>query len=204
MKRKAKILILFLVMALTACSSMHTPRYGENAPEYSVALLPWHANTVNFEYKYRWTMTQSLLKAAAQAGNFKIVSSAYYSYPEYGVKEQQIPEATADKLWVRHKYGKYMPDKETAVSLVKSAGADLGVFYEINADNGDFEDGDSTTAKADSVRIFLVDAANGTIVTSFKRTDFIRGLAYEDVKQLNLDAFDKFMSDQSASSDQTK
>ncbi|WP_027178928.1 hypothetical protein [Maridesulfovibrio bastinii] len=195
MKKTNLLLLLALTIFFSACALPSAGnRYGENAQTFTVALLPWHTTQMNFDYKYTWTMTQGLIKAAAQAGNFKVISSAYYAYPGYGISKQDISSELKSTLWVRHKYGKYMPDKKTALSLVKASGAQLGILYDVSADNGSFDGGDSTNTKSDSIRIFIVDASSETIVSAFIRTDFLRGQGFIDAKQVTLNGFDELMN----------
>lgn len=195
MKKTTLLLLLSLTVFLSACALTSTGnRYGDNAPQFTIALLPWHTTQMTFDYKYTWTMTQGLIKAAAQAGNFKVISSAYYAYPGYGISKQDISNDIKSALWVRHKYGKYMPDKKTALNLVRSSGAELGILYDVSADNGSFDGGDSTNTKSDSIRIFIVDASSETIVSAFIRTDFLRGQGFIDTKQVTLNGFDELMN----------
>lgn len=194
MKKKIITLLFALLTILPACSLTHPgQRYGADAPKYSVALLPWHSSTMDFTYRYRWTMTQGLLKAAAQAGNFKLVSSAYYADPQYAVKLLDIPKEQTAKLWVRHKYGRYLPDQKIVLSMLKNSGADLGILYDVNADNGNIGADDSAN-KPDSIRVFLIDATTGKTISAFRRTNFLGGAGFVDSKQINLQVFDKFMA----------
>lgn len=193
--RKLLLPALCLFLTLSACSLVNTgPRYGPEAPGYTLSLLPWRYSPMNFTYKYRWTMTQGLLKACAQAGNFRLESSNYYSDPDYGVKRLELPRNQTSDFWVRHKYGKYRPDTKHVTDILKEYGADIGVLYEVSADNSEFTDDGASYDKSDSIRVFLVEAATGRTVSAFIRTDFLRGRGYGDCKQVTLNAFDKFMA----------
>ncbi|WP_027723432.1 hypothetical protein [Maridesulfovibrio zosterae] len=181
--------LLFVISACTRMPSYKTP-FDTGGKIYKIALLPWKASTMNFEFKYRWTMTQALRAACKQAGAFDLKWSAY---PVNGGNVQLIPNMNATQLWEQKKYGNYAPNPEKVSKIASTLGADLALLYNVSADNAVSNDLGSLDSKNDYVRIFIVDPATKQVTVDFIRTDFLNKRAYADVKIITLRAFNKWL-----------
>ncbi|WP_320006276.1 hypothetical protein [Maridesulfovibrio sp.] len=189
-----KILLLLVLCFVCASCAMtdpyHTP-FDTGGKEYKVALLPWQTSSMDFDYKYRWRMTQSLRNACKESGAFTLDWSAY---PVNGSDVDILENVRKSGLWERRKYGKYYPVVAEVQSALAGVDADLALLYDISADNAVGYSDPGDIAMPDYVRLFLVDVKSGDVVVEFVRTDFLGKKAGPDVKQVTLRAFNEWLS----------
>lgn len=190
---KKLFLISMLLCLLTSCSVANhykTP-FETNGKTYKVVLLPWKATPMDFDFKYRWTMTQALSDACKQSGAFDLNWS---SYPVNAKNINLLENIDFAGLWVRKKYGRYEPDVKKVLKITSDLNADLALLYYVSADNVGSRGPDSFGSRGDAVRLFAVDGKSGEMVVEFIQTDFLRKRAYANIKQVTLRAFNKWLS----------
>ncbi|WP_321402007.1 hypothetical protein [Maridesulfovibrio sp.] len=192
MKRSLLIMVVCLVCVSCARTEGYTTPFDTGGKVYKLALLPWHTSTMNFDFKYRWRMTQSLLTSCKDAGSFELKWSAY---PVNGGDVDILENIKKSSLWERRKYGKYYPVVSAVQSALSGVDADLALLYDISADNADFDSDSVYDARCDYVRLFLVDVKTGKVVVEFVRTDFMHNGAAADIKQVNLRALNKWLTE---------
>ncbi|NDV28921.1 hypothetical protein [Desulfovibrio sp. JC010] len=192
MKRFLLILVLCLVCASCARIERYTTPFDTGGKVYKLALLPWQTTTMDFDFKYRWRMTQSVLKACKQAGTFEFKWSAY---AVNGGDVDLLENIQKSGLWELRKYGKQYPVVPEVQAVLSGLDADLALLYDISADNYTRDPDFAYESRCDYVRIFLVDVKTGQVFTEFVRTNFMNGGLDADVKLLTLRAFNKFLAD---------
>ena len=191
MKKILLLLVLCFVCASCAMTDPYSTPFDTGGKEYKVALLPWQTSSMDFDYKYRWRMTQSLRNACKESGAFKLDWSAY---PVNGSDVDILENVHKSGLWERRKYGKYYPVVAEVQSELAGVDADLALLYDISADNAlSYSDLDDI-GLPDYVRLFLVDVKSGDVVVEFVRTDFLGKKSGPDVKQVTLRAFNKWLN----------
>ncbi|WP_432738174.1 hypothetical protein [Maridesulfovibrio sp. FT414] len=193
MKKILFFLIILPILAACAKAEHYSTPFDTGGRVYRVVLMPWHTTTMTFDFKYRWEMTQALRDACRQSGAFDFAWSAY---PVNGGGVELLQDISTEGLWVRQKYGKYVPDVEKVRGAVSSIGADLALLYDISADNSAATDEDSMNFNADSIRLFLVDLKSEDVTVEFIGTNFLRKQAYGDIKRVTLRGFNKWLSSQ--------
>ncbi|NDV23001.1 hypothetical protein [Desulfovibrio sp. JC022] len=191
MKKLLLILILCLGCASCVKADDYTTPFNTGGKVYKLALLPWRTTTMNFDFKYRWRMTQSLLNACKQAGAFELKWS---SYAVNGGDVTMLENIKKSSLWERRKYGKYYPIVPEVQAALSGVDADLALLYDISADNALGDRDAMNDSRADYVRLFLVDVKSGTVIVEFVRTDFLRNGAAVDIKLVTLRAFNKWLT----------
>ncbi|CCO23536.1 hypothetical protein [Maridesulfovibrio hydrothermalis] len=190
---KKILLLLVLLFSLTSCAKVDHYKipFDTGGRVYKVALLPWKVSPMNFDMKYRWTMTQSLRSACRESGAFDYAWSAY---PVNGGNVQLLEGVNGSELWQRVKYGKYVPVVTKVQEAASGLGADIALLYNISADNAGSKGPESMNYRDDYVRLFLVDLKTGEVSVEFARTDFLRKKAFADVKRVTLRSFNKWLS----------
>lgn len=191
MKKILAILVLLLSLLSCAKAQSYTTPFETGGKIYKVALLPWKASTMNFTFKYRWTITQALRDACKQAVAFELDWSAY---PVNGGNVEILEKVDGPSLWERKKYGRYEPDTKKVLPILNAIGADLGLLYNISADNAVASDSDSMGSRDDYIRLFMVDAKTGQVTVGFLRTNFMRKMGLTDTKRVTLLTFSKWLS----------
>lgn len=115
---KKLFLLITMLCLFTSCSLTEhykTP-FETDGEVYKVALLPWKASTMDFEMKYRWTMTQALKDACKESGAFKFEWSVY---PVNGNDVILLEDIDKTGLWERKKYGRYEPSIKKVLKIQK-------------------------------------------------------------------------------------
>ncbi len=187
-------LILMLLPILAACTKAEhyqTP-FETGGRTYRIALFPWKASTMSFDFKYRWTMTQALRDACRQSGAFAIAWSAY---PVNGGDVKILENIDSSKIWKRMEYNKFEPDVDKVRAYASGTDADLALLYIVSADNAAASDDSSMSSKDDYIRIFLVDLSTGAVTMDYIRTNFLRKQSFGDIKRVTLRAFEKWLSE---------
>ncbi|SMF15278.1 hypothetical protein [Desulfovibrio gilichinskyi] len=190
---KKLIIMLLTSMLLVSCAAApgyDTP-FATGGKAYKVAMLPWRASTMDFNLKYRWTMTQALKDACKQSGSFVYAWSAY---PVNGGNIPVLENIDGQGLWVKGKYNKYTPNVDAVLKALSGTDADLALLYDISADNGTTDNEGSMYARADYIRAFLIDIKTKQVTVQFIKTDFQRGMAFTDAKKIDLLAFSSWLS----------
>lgn len=185
------ILSSLMIVSCAAAPGYNTP-FDTGGKTYKVAMLPWRASTMNFTFKYRWTMTQALKEACKQSGAFVYAWSAY---PVNGGDIPVLEKFDGQGLWVKGKYNKYTPDVDAVLKALSKTDVDLALLYDISADNGSTDEDGSMYSRSDYIRAFLIDLKTKQVTVQFIRTDFQRGMAFSDAKRVNLFAFSSWLSD---------
>ena len=190
---KKILLVLLLCLVCVSCAKVenYSTPFDTGGKVYTLALLPWRTTTMDFDLKYRWRMTQSLLNACKQSGAFDLKWSVY---PVNGGNVDILENIKTSDLWERRKYGKQYPVVPEVQAVLSGVDADLALLYDISADNALGARDEISTYRADYVRLFLVDVKTGKVVVEFERTEFTRGGADYAIKKVTLRAFNKWLT----------
>ncbi|WP_419778410.1 hypothetical protein [Maridesulfovibrio sp.] len=191
MKKILLLLVLCFVCFSCAMTDPYRTPFDTGGKVYKVALLPWRTFSMDFDYKYRWRMTQSLRNACKESGAFTLNWS---TYAVNGGDVAILENIQKSSLWERRKYGKYYPVVSEVQSALSGVDADLALLYDISADNAVGFNDPSDISLPDSIRLFLVDVKSGEVVVEFVRTDFLGKKAGPDIKQVTLRAFNKWLN----------
>ncbi|WP_319764306.1 hypothetical protein [Maridesulfovibrio sp.] len=190
MKKLLMLLVFCLLCVSCTRAYSYTTPFDTGGKVYKLALLPWHTTTMNFDFKYRWRMTQSLLNACKEAGAFELKWS---TYAVNGGDVEILNNIRKSGLWERRKYGNYYPVVSEVRSALTGVDADLALLYDISADNAMRDDASMADSRSDFIRLFLVDVKTGKVIVEFVRTDFMHNGATVDIKLVNLRAFSKWL-----------
>lgn len=189
---KKILLVLVFCFACVSCAKIdnYTTPFDTGGKVYKLALLPWRTTTMDFDFKYRWRMTQSLLNSCKQAGTFDFKWS---TYAVNGGNVEILENIEKSSLWERRKYGRYYPIIPEVQAALSGVDVDLALLYDISADNGERDNDGMDQLHCDYVRLFLVDVKTGKVIVEFRRTNFKHNGAVTDLKLVNLRAFNKWL-----------
>lgn len=190
---KRLFLILMFCLACVSCvkAENYTIPFETGGKVYKLALLPWQTTTMDFDFKYRWRMTQSILNACKQSGAFELKWSTYVVN---GGDVTQLEGIAKANLWERRKYGKMYPAVSQVQAVLSGTDADLALLYDISAENTSDKHQTMSDYRVDSLRLYLVDMKSGRVVTEFDRTSFSRSSVTYTIKQVTLRALNKWLN----------
>lgn len=191
MKRLLLILMFCLACASCAKAENYTIPFETGGKVYKLALLPWQATAMDFDFKYRWRMTQSILNACKQSGAFELKWS---TYAVNGGDVTRLEDVEKANLWERRKYGKVYPVVSQVQAVLSGTDADLALLYDISAGNTSDKRQTMSNSRSDSIRLYLVDVKTGRVVTEFDRTSFPRSSVTYTIKQVTLRALNKWLN----------